>query len=67
MLNPNEIPSKEPLLRVGLILPEDNFDLIRIEIPDQFEYQIENNEKKVEKINEKNLTFSAKKKSVSLY
>jgi len=67
MLNPNEIPSKEPLLRVGIILPEDKFDLIRFEIPGEFEYQIESHEGKSEKINEKNLTFSTSKESVSLY
>jgi stage II sporulation protein D len=67
MLNPNEIPSKEPLLRVGIILPEDEFDLIRIELPAGFDYKIQNKKKKVENIDQTNLTFSAGKNSVSLY
>ena len=58
MLNPNEIPSREPLIRVGIILPEDKFDLIRIEIPDELEYQIESNGDKPEIINIKNIVFS---------
>ena len=67
MLNPNEIPSKEPMLRVGIILPEDNFDIIRIEIPVELDYKIENSDGKIENINQKNLTFSAMKDSIGLY
>jgi peptidoglycan hydrolase-like amidase len=67
MLNPNEIPSKEPLLRVGIILPEDKFKLIRIEIPDGIDYKIENSDAGIENINQKNLTFSAIKDSIGLY
>ena len=67
MLTPNEIPSKEPILRVGIILPEDNFDIIRIEIPAELDYRIENPEGKIENINQKNLTFSAMKDSIGLY
>ncbi len=33
MLEKNTIPKTEPLIRVGIILPEDSFDKVNIEIP----------------------------------
>jgi SpoIID/LytB domain protein len=39
MLQPNTIPDNEPLLRVGIILPEDLINLIEIELPQTIEYQ----------------------------
>ncbi|MBU1065460.1 SpoIID/LytB domain-containing protein [bacterium] len=40
MLTPNVIPDKEPILNVGIVLPEDQFTEIRIEIPSTPEYQL---------------------------
>lgn len=40
MLVPNTIPSKEPVLRVGIVLPEDQFTEIRIEVPASPKYQL---------------------------
>lgn len=57
MLNPKEIPSKEPLIRVGIILPEDDFDTIQLEIPEGKEYQLTNEENDVLKIENNSLTF----------
>jgi len=39
MLIPNTIPEKEPLLRVGIVLPEDQFNLIEIEISQPIDYR----------------------------
>jgi SpoIID/LytB domain protein len=40
MLIPNTIPDKEPILRVGIVLPEDNINQIEIELSESIEYQI---------------------------
>jgi len=32
MLEPNVIPNEEPVLHVGIVLPEDRYDKIEIEI-----------------------------------
>jgi SpoIID/LytB domain protein len=40
MLTPNSIPNTEPLLRVGIILPEDQINHIQIELPESIDYQI---------------------------
>ena len=40
MLTLNIIPDKEPVLNVGIILPEDNFTEIQIEIPASPEYRL---------------------------
>ena len=40
MLVPNTIPSKEPVLRVGIVLPEDQFTEIRMEVPASPQYQL---------------------------
>jgi SpoIID/LytB domain protein len=40
MLKPNEIPDKEPLIRVGIILPEDKYSKITIELPKTPTYQL---------------------------
>jgi SpoIID/LytB domain protein len=39
MLIPNTIPDKEPFLRVGIILPGDQFNLVEIELPQSIQYQ----------------------------
>lgn len=41
MLVPNTIPDKEPLLRVGIVLPEDGFTSIQAIAPRDKDYQIE--------------------------
>ena len=41
MLNPDQIPIKEPLIRVGLILPEDNIQFLRLSFSDSQCYEIE--------------------------
>jgi SpoIID/LytB domain protein len=66
MLNPNEIPATEPLLRVGIILPEDKYDALSIEIQNGYEYKIENIKNRIKKVNQKNLTFSAFKDSINV-
>ena len=38
MLKPNTIPDTEPLLRVGIILPEDKFRQIELEVPASANY-----------------------------
>lgn len=67
MLNPNEIPSKEPLIRVGIVLPEDKFTILRIEIIDDVDFKIENSDAEIKNIDQKNLTFSAMKDSIGLF
>jgi stage II sporulation protein D len=39
MLQPNIIPDKEPLLRVGIVLPADKFNLVEIEISQSMDYR----------------------------
>ncbi len=41
MLTPNIIPDKEPLIRVGIILPEDRYTSFMGYTPDKTDYQIE--------------------------
>ena len=41
MLNPDQIPMKEPLIRVGLILPEDNIQFFHLSFSDSQCYEIE--------------------------
>ena len=49
MLKANEIPKKEPLLRVGIILPEDSKDSVKIEFPaDPLYYVKSDNSKKLD-------------------
>jgi len=38
MLKPNSIPTKEPFLSVGIVLPEDKFSSIEIQLPVSPEY-----------------------------
>ena len=45
MLQPNTIPNKEPLLRVGIILPEDQINLVEIELPQAIEYKFIHDDK----------------------
>ncbi|MBN2602418.1 MAG: SpoIID/LytB domain-containing protein, partial [Candidatus Marinimicrobia bacterium] len=40
MLIPNAIPNKEPILNVGIVLPEDKFTSVQIEIPASPEYRL---------------------------
>ena len=47
MLQSNTIPDREPLIRVGIILPEDKIDLVEIELMPSIEYQIISNEQKL--------------------
>ncbi|MCK5033101.1 MAG: hypothetical protein KAS18_05685, partial [Calditrichia bacterium] len=67
MLKPNEIPSDEPLIRVGIILPVDNFNKLTLEIPDHFDYLIASEEKQVESKNKLSLIFSTNDDSITLY
>jgi len=48
MLTPNVIPSKEPELRVGIVLPEDKLTKIEIVTPDSPDYQLQSDEKNPE-------------------
>lgn len=41
MLTPGIKPDKEPQIRVGIILPEDNYTSIMATTPDNMEYQLE--------------------------
>ncbi len=41
MLEPNVIPNKEPLIHVGIVLPEDDFTSLSVQIPHDEDYQIE--------------------------
>jgi len=41
MLEPGVIPTSEPLLRVGLILPEDRYTSLSLQIPERPVYQLE--------------------------
>ena len=41
MLVPGKIPKKEPLIRVGIILPEDQIDQITITLSDIESYEME--------------------------
>jgi len=41
MLKPDQIPNKEPLIRVGLILPEDNIQFFKFSFSDSQCYEIE--------------------------
>ena len=66
MLKPNEIPSDEPLIRVGIILPVDNFNKLTLEIPDHFDYLIASEEKQVESKNKLSLIFSTNNDSITL-
>ena len=40
MLQPNTIPDNEPILRVGIVLPEDNKNTLSMVLPGQPAYQI---------------------------
>ena len=40
MLKPNEIPEEEPVINVGIILPEDRYTQIEIELPSNIIYRI---------------------------
>jgi len=51
MLNPDIIPTSEPIIRVGVVMAEDNFQTVAIEIPETPDYIIVNS--KEEKSNVK--------------
>ena len=40
MLEPGIIPSSEPLIRVGIVLPEDAYTSVNMVTPDDAEYQL---------------------------
>ena len=40
MLTPNSIPKKEPFISVGIVLPEDKFSSIEIQLPSSPEYYL---------------------------
>ena len=40
MLEPNTVPDQEPILRVGIILPEDDQQNVKLEIPEDIKYQV---------------------------
>ncbi len=41
MLTPGAIPTEEPTLRIGIVLPEDNYTSIELDTPQEASYQIE--------------------------
>ena len=51
MLTPNVIPNKEPVLNVGIVMPEDGFTEIEIEIPLSPEYQLVSDTETSKKLN----------------
>ncbi|MBN2281828.1 MAG: SpoIID/LytB domain-containing protein [Candidatus Marinimicrobia bacterium] len=42
MLNPDIIPSVEPIIRVGVVLPEDNFKILSLTVPEKPDYFLMN-------------------------
>jgi SpoIID/LytB domain protein len=61
MLHPNTIPEKEPLLRVGIILPEDKFTHIELELPPEIDFQflLNNQEKYLQQTNTHKFEYRA--------
>ncbi|MFP4548099.1 MAG: SpoIID/LytB domain-containing protein [Fidelibacterota bacterium] len=51
MLTPDRIPTAEPNIRVGIILPEDNLKEVLVEIPDSPQYLIINNKQEKYQLN----------------
>ncbi len=41
MLEPNTIPKEEPTIHVGIVLPEDDFTSLHVQVPKDEEYQLE--------------------------
>ena len=66
MLKPNTIPEKEPLLRVGIILPEDRFNSIELTLPDTLEYQFIPKEGNILHLDEQNYKFEKNSNTISL-
>lgn len=65
MLIPNTIPDKEPLLRVGIVLPEDNFSSITLELPEKPTYQIVTPEKNISLSAKQQLTLNIDEDKIS--
>ncbi len=57
MLEPNVMPSREPLIRVGVILPEDAQKEITLEIPPKVNYHISSGSRKSESIDSGEISF----------
>lgn len=64
MLKPGVIPDKEPLLRVGIILPEDEYKSISIVLPPDVSYQMECGAEKFPLI-QKEISFQITKKGIT--
>lgn len=65
MLESNKIPSKEPFIRVGIILPEDQTEKINIVLPENNEYQISSTDGKSEILHSGNLRISKTNKMIN--
>ena len=67
MLTPNIIPDKEPILNVGIVLPEDKFTKIQIEIPTSPEYRLIASDNEYQTLkNKDNLRFEISGKIISV-
>ena len=63
MLKPGIIPFKEPLIRVGIILPEDNQEIVKIQLNNQQNYYLQNHQNDNFSLDNNVLQFSRKKDS----
>ncbi len=45
MLNPGQIPQQEPIISVGIVLPEDDTQSLQLKLPDNIQYQLKWDEK----------------------
>ncbi|MBA7568939.1 hypothetical protein ES708_10676 [subsurface metagenome] len=61
MLVPGVIPEKEPLLRVGIILPEDKQSTLSLEISDLHSTSILINNSQTVPVSDKKIEISVKK------
>ena len=66
MLVPGVIPEKEPLLRVGIILPEDKQNALSLEISDLHSTSILINNSQTVPVSDKKIEISVKKTGIEL-
>ena len=66
MLVPGVIPEKEPLLRVGIILPEDKQNALSLEISDLHSTAILINDSQIVSVSDKKIEISVKETGIEL-
>jgi stage II sporulation protein D len=66
MLKPNEIPEKEPEIRVGIILPEDRCEHISVTIPQEYPCTLKDARKESAVVTGITLTFVKSENIISL-